>query len=527
MSKSLTDYLNEVDYSLDDLYVPSAFALGFITFIKLVHADMPTENLTPPAHLRFLDTIYDAVTKNEDVINLCHRGFAKSTLMEYLILYLAVYGGHLTEDVHIPYAIYVSDSIDNGVKKMKEGLQYKYDNSPFLQQYVTAKFTIDRWVFKNADGEDFIVNGFGIMTGIRGTRELGSRPKMALLDDLMSDEVAASPAGMKKLEEAVNGAIEHALDPNTRMVIWSGTPFNSKDAIVKGVESGAYKVNVFPVAQEFPVDENYFRGSWPDRFSYHAVKRAYDKAMKTGTIANFNRELMLRIMSDEDRLIQDHDIQWYSFNDLIARKSQFNYYITTDFATSEKTAADFSVISVWALSNNGQWFWVDGICARQTMDKNINDLFRLAQKWKPQNVGIEVSGQQGGFISWIQSEMLQRNIFFMLASDNNSGAPGIRPFSNKLQRFNVVVPWFKGKLIFLPHEMKDHPAIVEAVEEMSLLSVSGFKSKHDDWADTASMLAVMQTWRPSEEPILFQDSNDMWAFEDDISKGHGNDSYIV
>lgn len=219
MSKSLTDYLNEVDYSLDDLYVPSAFALGFITFIKLVHADMPTENITPPAHLRFLDTIYDAVTKNEDVINLCHRGFAKSTLMEYLILYLAVYGGHLTEDVHIPYAIYVSDSIDNGVKKMKEGLQYKYDNSPFLQQYVTAKFTIDRWVFKNADGEDFIVNGFGIMTGIRGTRELGSRPKMALLDDLMSDEVAASPAGMKKLEEAVNGAIEHALDPNTRIYL--------------------------------------------------------------------------------------------------------------------------------------------------------------------------------------------------------------------------------------------------------------------------------------------------------------------
>ena len=26
---------------------------------------------------------------------------------------------------------------------------------------------------------------------------------------------------------------------------------------------------------------------------------------------------------------------------------KFNYYITTDFATSEKTSADYSVISVW------------------------------------------------------------------------------------------------------------------------------------------------------------------------------------
>lgn len=526
--KSLTDYLNEVDYSQDDMYVPTEFALRFIIFIKAVHADMPTENKTPVSHLKFLDTIEDAFVNNHDVINLCHRGFAKSTLMEYLILFLAVYGGHLTDKIHIPYTIYVSDSIDNGVKKMKEGLQYKFANSTFLQTYVKASFTIDRWVFKNIDGEDFIVNGFGIMTGIRGTRELGSRPKLALLDDLMSDEVAGSVAGMKKLEEAVNGAIEHALDPNTRMIIWSGTPFNSKDAIVKGVESGAYKVNVFPVAQNFPAPEGEFKGSWPDRFGHKAVQRAYDKALRTGTIANFNRELMLRIMSDEDRLIADGDIRWYDQSMIERNQSSFNFYITTDFATSEKTAADFSVISVWALNNKGMWFWVDGVCARQTMDKNVDDLFRLAQKWKPQGVGVEVSGQQGGFVSWIQSQMMDRNIYFVLSSDNNSNQPGIRPTTNKIQRFNVVVPWFKQGVIYLPSNMKTHPAIVEAIEELSLVSVSGFKSRHDDWADTVSMLAVMPTWRPSEEIPMRQMSGGVWEMEEDDDYGtHGASSYIV
>ena len=118
-------------------------------------------------------------------------------------------------------------------------------------------------------------------------------------------------------------------------------------------------------------------------------------------------------MSDEDRLITDDEINWYSRDLLLQRRGSVNYDITTDFATSDKQSADFSVVSTWAYNSKGHWFWVDGVCEKQTMDKNIDDLFRLSQKWKPQEVGIEVSGQQGGFIPWIQDQMMtrQRNNF--------------------------------------------------------------------------------------------------------------------
>lgn len=42
------------------------------------------------------------------------------------------------------------------------------------------------------------------------------------------------------------------------------------------------------------------------------------------------------------------------------------------------------------------------------MDKTIDELFRLVQEYRPQEVGIETTGQQGGFISWIQNEMGQQ-----------------------------------------------------------------------------------------------------------------------
>ncbi len=258
------------------------------------------------------------------------------------------------------------------------------------------------------------------------------------------------------------------------------------------------------------------------------MKKQYDDAVKLGKIETFNQELMLRIMSEEDRLIKDEEIKWYKLESILQNKGKFNYYITTDFATSEKQASDFSVLSVWALNSNGDWFWVDGVCKRQDMGSNINDLFRLAQKWKPQGVGIEVSGQQGGFIPWIQDQMINKNIWFTLVSEGNENKPGIRPNTNKMVRFNIVVPWFKGGKMYFPMEMKQLPVMQEFINELSLAAVSGFRSKHDDAIDTISMLASMKAWRPSEEaPIQHSEDTEMWEFEDNSKAPSRMSSYIV
>ena len=520
------DYLNNIDYEDDPKYIPSDFALEFVSFIKLVNGVQGEEHKTPVIHYRMLDTITNGGTR---VVNLCHRGVAKTTLMgEYLFLYIGVYG-QIPGFGNVDLAIYVSDSIENGVKNMRKNLEFRWDNSEFLKEYIPAiRFTDIRWEFKNADGKIFIVKGYGAQTGVRGAKEMGKRPQIAVLDDLISDEDARSATVISAVEDTVYKAVNYALHPSKNMIIWSGTPFNAKDPLYKAVESGAWVVNVFPVCEQFPCTKEEFRGSWPDRFPYEYVKAQYDSAVKLGMVNTFNQELMLRIMSDEDRLIQDGDIGWYHIDSVLKHKSRFNFYITTDFATSEKQKADYSVISVWAHNYVGDWFWVDGICKRQLMDKNIDHLFRLAQLYKPQGVGIEVSGQQGGFIQWIQGQMMDRNIYFPLSSDTNNGEPGIRPNTNKLVRFNTVVPLFKTRKIYFPNERKTEPPMVEAVNELSLVSVSGFRSKHDDFADTISMLPLLNAWKPSEDaPMAKNDSDGMWELDVEEDFFDRRASYIV
>lgn len=509
------EYLNGTDYSDNPDYVPSDFALEFVTFIKLVNGAEGEENKTPVVHYKMLDTITNGGRR---IINLCHRGIAKTTLMgEYLFLYIAVYG-ELPGFGRVDLALYVSDSIENGVKNMRKNLEFRYDNSDFLRQYIPkANFTDIRWEFRNADGKVFIVKGYGAKTGVRGAKELGKRPQLAILDDLISDEDARSAVVIQAVEDTVYKAVDYALHPTKNMLIWSGTPFNAKDPLYKAVESGAWAVNVFPVCEVFPCSKEEFRGSWPDRFTYEYVKGKYDSAVKAGQVHTFNQELMLRIMSEEDRMVQDGDIGWYKIDAVLRNKSKFNFYITSDFATSERQKADYSVISVWAYNNVGDWLWVDGICKRQLMDKNIDDLFKFAQMYRPQSVGIERNGQQKGFLAWIRERMLDRNIFFTLAREEGSSEDGLsRPQNvNKLIAFNTVLPLFKARKIFFPIEKKTEAPLVEAMNELSLVSVGGFRSKHDDFADTISMLSKMQAWRPSEEAPLAPSSkgDGMWDLE--------------
>ena len=859
------DYLNATNYIVDPKYVPSEFALEFVTFIKLVNGKQGEENKTPLVHYYMLDTLTHGGTR---VINLCHRGAAKTTVMgEYLFLYIATYG-EVPGFGKLDLALYVSDSIENGIKNMRKNLEFRWENSEFLKQYVPRiHFTDIRWEFENADGKLFIVKGYGAKalsldselhtltgrttigecrvgdrifgadgklttitaksevfnkpmyrialsdgrslkvsedhfnpvvintnpnntarweervlttkelleqplihtkkgnlkhrgtsskslvavknieplqypeaalpidpytlgvvigdgrirkdcgsveltvhkdelphyhatvpyvfgslcidprsnavtqsirglgkrlkemelnvrgeqkfipyeyflgsveqrlallrglmdtdgtvsesgrlsftgsshqlcddlaclvrslggtasliqkhsgavayrvefwmqmnpfllarkaarfvpktkhvavtsitriadelsqciavdneerqfvaecyfrthnTGVRGAKEMGKRPQLAVLDDLISDEDARSDTVIKAVEDTVYKAVNYALHPTKNMIIWSGTPFNARDPLYKAVESGAWAVNVFPVCEHFPCEKKDFKGSWPDRFTYEYVKEQYDKSILLGKVDTFNQELMLRIMSDEDRMILDSDIGWYKLDAVIKNKGKFNFYITTDFATSIKQSADYSVISVWAYNNAGDWLWVDGVCKRQLMDKNVDDLFRLAQMYKPQQVGVEVTGQQGGFVTWIQNQMLERNIYFPLASEGNDSKPGIRPNTNKLVRFNTVVPWFKSRKMFFPLERKNEPPMQECITELSLASVSGFKSKHDDFIDTISMLSALNPWKPSEEALLVkEDGSPMWELDVEESSYDRRASYIV
>ena len=489
IGRTVDQWLDVVKYDDDPNYVPSIFALEFVNFIKLVNGTEGEENKTPVLHYKMLDQIAGG---NMNIVNMLYRGSAKTTLMgEYLFLYLAVYG-EIPGFWKVDIAIYVSDSIENGVKNMRKNLEYRWENSEFLRKYVPkTRFTDVRYEFENIAGKKLVVKGYGAKTGVRGAKEMGKRVDLALLDDLMSDEDARSATIIASIEDTVYKAIDYALHPKRSKTIWNGTPFNQNDPLYKAIESGAWHVSVYPVCEHFDATttEDTFKGAWPDRHDFAYVKRQYEKASRAGKLDAFMQEMMLRITSEEDRLVRDVDMKkWFDTEDVINNEGNYNFYITTDFATSEKERADYSVISVWAYNSNDEWMLIDGECDRNLMDKNIDILFDFIVKYDVRSVGIEVTGQQGAFVTWIKKEMHKRNTYFTIVE--------VRPTTDKLKRFHTVVPLFIQCKIWFNKDLLGTAFMTEATAELERATVSGLKSRHDDFIDTVSMLAEMKPWKP-------------------------------
>lgn len=504
-AKLLDEYLNEVDYSAlnGTDYVPSKFALMFMHVIKLINTHAPEDNTTPPVHLRMLDLLS---TTSEYVLNLCHRGLGKTTLMfEYLALYIAMIGG-LPTMPNITGIIYVSDSVENGVAVARKNIEARYNNSPFLQEQLPhAKFT-ERYIeFRNKEGKWTGIKLYGAQSGIRGSRIFNRRPQLAILDDLLSDEDARSAVALSAIKDTIYNGVNHALDPKTRKIIFNGTPFNKNDPLIEAVESGAWSVNIWPICEKFPVEKEHFRGSWEDRFPYEYVLSQYHLAVKTKKLSAFFQELMLRISSEEERLVQESEIIWYNRKILLQNKGAYNFYITTDYAYTTGRKSDNVVISVWAYNHNGDWFWVDGICRKQKIDKTMDDLFDFVDKYKPKSVGIEANGVQTVNIEMLRKEMNLRGTHFNLASSKKNRDPGISPSKDKLTRFNTVVPLFSNGKIFWPEEMKQSQIMGTFHNQIRMVTNDAIKGG-DDCIDTISMLHYMKPWKPVKNAIQHSDT---------------------
>ena len=491
---NLDKLINQVDYTrFNSGYVPSKFAIKFINFIKLVNGEAGEENKAPLFHYDILDTVY----RCRNILIVSFRGSGKTALTgEYMILYLATFG-ELEGFGKVNVIMYVGDTMENGCKNLRANIEHRYRNSEFLQKFIPhTRFTDAEMEFTNAEGNQLCVRMYGANTGVRGFKKYGMRPQMAILDDLMSDKSAESKTITKDIENVIYKAVRQAMHPTKRKVIWIGTPFNKSDPLYKAAGTSAWTTKAYPICKKFPCKKEEFIGAWEDRFSYDAVKSEYTILKSNGRVDAFNQELMLRILSDDDRLVLDEDIVWIKRSKVLDNLNEYNVYITTDFATSEKERADFSVISVWAVDYKGVFHWVDGIVKRQDMAKNVDDIFRLVDIYKPLATGVEVSGQQKGFVSWLKREMTLRGTYFYLASDKNSGEEGLRPNTSKLTRFNTALPLFKQRKIAFPEDLKESSAIMEFMDEITSVTPSGFKSEHDDCADTISQIPLLDYFSP-------------------------------
>ena len=117
-------------------YKPSEESLKFIAFIR---SSATEDNANAEIHYRLADKYF---SDSKQIVIESFRGSAKSTLMEWLVLYTAVMG-ELPGFGEVGFIAFVGDSAENGVKSFFRNLAAKIDRSDLLRQMLTIKRKTD------------------------------------------------------------------------------------------------------------------------------------------------------------------------------------------------------------------------------------------------------------------------------------------------------------------------------------------------------------------------------------------------
>ena len=547
---TVDELLDSIDLSFTN-YKPSKEALHFWNVMQLIKGAKFFSAGIPILHYYFIDLVFGNVKREQlpysEEINkrvalkknklaiLCSRGLSKSTTFScFLVIYMAMFGrlpGLKRPGIgdKVNFVIGVGDSQEGGAKVMCNTLRDMIEESELLQNYFEKVRCTDAEIELVRKGEDpvnersFMFRVKGAQAGIRGQRYKGERIDVIIGDDLVKNEAdSRSQTIMQSIRSTIYSDATHALRAQGGMEILIGTPFNKNDVVYSAVEGG-WTPLVVPICKSIKEDliEEEFQGAWPEMHTYERVIDRYLDMIEAGEGAAFQQELMLRISSEEEKLVKEDQVQWYSRETLKSNLGSYNIYATTDYTASNDLKGDYSCTMIWAVNARNDWFLLDLSVKKATIAEQYEPLFRFVREWGSRygrhvTVGVEIDGQQQLNLHALKKMMLEYNVYFGFARQIGSpfGKEGIsrrQATGAKHEQFMRVHPLFQQHKIYFPEELKESADMKEVLNELAYITYTGITSKHDDALDCISMIASMEVIAPSEEvdsPTYREESKD-------------------
>ena len=164
-----------------------------------------------------------------------------------------------------------------------------------------------------------------------------------------------------------------------------------------------------------------------------------------------------------------------------------NVYMVCDPALRKTKKADFTVILVFGVGGDNNYYWLDCTRARLDPAERADHIFRLHRKWRPISVGYEEYGLQSDIVT-LKDRMERENYRFPIIELGRSGE-----WHNlsKSDRVRALMPLAKLGRIWLPNP-ETHGRDTVVVEDVKRFINEEWQRypacKYDDVVDAMSRL---------------------------------------
>ena len=382
-----------------------------------------------------------------NVAFLCSRGSGKSFEFCYAFLLWRLYTYNHMTDRHL-------DTIDNRNRKESimitnerklgrshnEKIIEAIQNFDGLKEKINphgkATLGVDRIVGENGAKLD-AKSAFSFIRG----RHVGA----VVVDDFPDESSIYSKEQREKYKQVFYGAIKYIVEPFGHLVV-SGTPFHQDDIYGTLRQDESFMVFEYPAI--FP-DGKLLA---PDRYSFDHLM---DKKKTDGNIV-FSQEILVSPITDASSLfpyeILNRSIENMEHISMVSNIESFpikfkSVAIGCDFAISGSIAADYTVFTVWGLTNNSQYYLLHVWKKQGAKHKEqVNMIKSLDQRFKPNKIICEANNFQI-ILADLAKDMGVRTIeeFTTHKGNKRNLKEGLPSLAALFERDEIKIPYKHGQ----------------------------------------------------------------------------------
>jgi len=445
------------------------------------------------------------------------RGHAKSTAITHSYVLASVLFRERS------FVMIVSGTEDQSIQflgDIKKELSSNEDIQNLFGSYRIIKDAETKVIVEFSDGHQFQIIAKGSGQKVRGTKWGNKRPDLIVCDDLEEDEQVMNQERRLKFRRWFFGALVPCLsksgvirvvgtilhmdsllerlmpkEDRRKALILYKTPLKEytteKKPAWKSVRFKAHNRDfshilweeMWPQERLEGVRREYVEQGMPDGYSQEYLNCPIDESVA------FFRKSDLRPMKEED------------FN------KHMKYYAAIDFAISQKTTADYTVIIVAGVDDQGKIYIVDVIRGRWDAKQIIDELFVVQGRYKPEVITAEAGMIQKSIGPFLDEARMRRKGGYDMYINP------ITPTQDKVARARSIQGRLRLGTVFFDEEAVWFPELQQEL-------ITFPRGSHDDQVDALSWIGLTLDNIVEAET---QDELDDYAWEEEFGSVYFND----
>lgn len=342
---------------------------------------------------------------------------------------------------------------------------------------------------------------------IRGIRHGAYRPDLILADDVEDSTSVKTKEGRDKTYDWLTSEVIPCGDVNTRIVIVGN--LLHEDSLLMRMKRLIDEGKLNGIFRAYPLIDGNDNILWPGKFP--TMKEIEDLKKTVGSEKSWQREYLLRIITDEDQLIKPEWLHYY--DELPEDESKLRYIATgIDLAISESAYADYTAMVSARIYDYGDEMRV------YILPNPVNERLDFpAALERAKALSKALAGGSHTTELYIEDVGYQASLIQEL---NRQGyeAEGVKPHGqDKRSRVTLQTPMIQNGQVRFPRTGC----------ELLITQLTGFAfEKHDDLVDALVILLFKVMEKNDSQPqiyIIRGGSRGMWDRGPHLSDDDGDD----